>query len=128
MARLDREECDNVDEGREQTAIVVNTAGGREEQGSTEGQVYQIRIKGYLDSRWSSWLGDLTMIHASDGTTVLTGLVADQPALHGLLIKVRDLGLTLLSVKVLEPDRWGSDGPQGSSGDESTSGRREELR
>ena len=108
----------------------ATTKGNSEHDGerSAERQVYQIRIKGYLDSRWSSWLGNLTMIHKGDGTTVLTGPVADQPALHGLLIKVRDLGLMLLSVKVLEPDRWSSNGPQVSSGDESASGRREEPR
>jgi hypothetical protein len=65
----------------------------------TEGKVYQIRVRGHLDCRWSGWFEGLTIVHEQDGTTVLTGKVADQPALHGLLIKIRDLGLPLLSVE-----------------------------
>ena len=68
------------------------------------GDSYEIRLQGYLDCRWSEWLGDgLTLTHREDGTTVLAGLVADQAALHGLLTKVRDLGLTLLSVHLTLP-------------------------
>ena len=59
---------------------------------------YEIRVKGRLEPRWSEWFDGLHLVqHAADETT-LTGLVADQPALHGLLAKVRDLGLPLLSV------------------------------
>jgi hypothetical protein len=62
------------------------------------GDWYEIRIQGRLDDRWSAWLDDLDLARADDGTTVLRGRVADQAALHGLLHKLRDLGLPLLSV------------------------------
>jgi hypothetical protein len=64
--------------------------------------VYRIRLKEKLDQRWSAWLGGLTVIHEASGETVLTGEVVDQAALHGLLSKVRDLQLTLISVSPLE--------------------------
>ena len=64
--------------------------------------VYQIRLKEKLDQRWSAWLGGLSVIHEANGETVLTGEVVDQAALHGLLSKVRDLQLTLISVSPLE--------------------------
>jgi hypothetical protein len=60
--------------------------------------VYQIRIREKLDDCWASRFHGLSMAHEEDGTTVLTGSIPDQAALHGLLIKMRDLGLTLLSV------------------------------
>ena len=60
--------------------------------------VYQIRVKGHLGSQWSDWFGDLTVSLEDDGETLLTGPVADQAALHGLLRKVRDLGMPLVSV------------------------------
>jgi len=60
--------------------------------------LYEIRIQGHLEARWSSWFDDLTLAHQPDGTTVLHGIVADQSALHGLLQRVRDLGLSLDSV------------------------------
>ena len=59
---------------------------------------YRIRIDGHLESRWSGWFGDMQLCREPDGTTVLTGPVADQSALHGLLQLIRDLGLPLLSV------------------------------
>jgi len=62
---------------------------------------YQIKVAGHLDPAWSAWLEDLTLTHAPDGTTILTGKLADQAALHGLLIKIRDLGVPLLSVQPL---------------------------
>jgi hypothetical protein len=62
---------------------------------------YQLRVDGHLDEHWSSWFGDLTLTHEDDGTTCLTGTVADQADLHGLLTKIRDLGVTLISVKVV---------------------------
>jgi hypothetical protein len=64
--------------------------------------VYQIRLKGYLDSQWTDWFEGLTISLEEDGTTLLTGLVVDQAALHGLLKKVRDLGMPLVSVCPLE--------------------------
>ena len=60
--------------------------------------MYEIRIKGQLDSRWGDWFEGLTITLAEEGETLLTGPVADQAALHGLLKKVRDLGMPLLSV------------------------------
>lgn len=65
--------------------------------------VYQIRVEGYLDGRWSHWFDDLRLTHHNDGTTILSGPVADQAALHGLLAKVRDLNLTLISVIRVDP-------------------------
>ena len=59
---------------------------------------YAIRVAGHLDQRWATWFDGLTLTHHDDGTTVLDGPVVDQAALHGLLQKIRDLGLPLLSV------------------------------
>ena len=64
--------------------------------------VYQIRLKEHLDQHWSAWLGGLIVVHEASGQTVLTGEVVDQAALHGLLTKVRDLQLTLISISPLE--------------------------
>jgi hypothetical protein len=64
---------------------------------------YEIRVKGILDQRWTAWFENLHV--SSDGQeTVICGPVADQAALHGLLTKVRDLGLFLISVRHLDPD------------------------
>ena len=61
--------------------------------------IYQIQLKGHLDSHWSDWFAGLTITTCeASGVTLLTGRVADQAALHGLLRKIRDLGLPLLSV------------------------------
>ena len=66
---------------------------------------YQLRVGGHLDDHWSPWFGDLTLTHEDDGTTILTGAVSDQAELHGLLTKIRDLGVTLISVAVVDsPD------------------------
>lgn len=67
--------------------------------------LYKIRIKGHLDSRWTDWFGGLTITLADNGDTLLTGLVVDQAALHGLLRKVRDLGMPLLSVERVQPNQ-----------------------
>lgn len=68
---------------------------------------YEIRLKGHLDARWVAWFDGLTIANQSDGTTVIHGPVADQAALHGLLQKVRDVGLPLVSVICVEPDQPG---------------------
>ena len=60
--------------------------------------VYQIRVEGHLDPSWSEWLAGMTMNLLENGETLLSGPVADQAALHGLLAKIRDLNLVLLSV------------------------------
>ncbi len=66
---------------------------------------YEIRLKGHLDARWADWFDGLSLRHESDGTTIIHGPVVDQAALHGLLHKVRDLGLPLLSVTRTDPHR-----------------------
>ncbi|HKQ06929.1 MAG TPA: hypothetical protein VJ464_17500 [Blastocatellia bacterium] len=60
--------------------------------------IYQIRVKGHLGSQWKDWFGGLSVTLEDNGETLLTGPVADQAALHGLLRKVRDLGIPLVSV------------------------------
>jgi hypothetical protein len=65
--------------------------------------IYQIRIKGHLGHQWTDWFDGLTITLEEDGDTFLTGPVIDQAALHGLLKKVRDLGLPLVSVSSVEP-------------------------
>ena len=67
--------------------------------------IYQIRIKGHLSQQWASWFEALTITLEEDGNTLLTGPVVDQAALHGLLKKVRDLGIPLLSVNRVNPIR-----------------------
>jgi hypothetical protein len=62
---------------------------------------YAIRIKGHLDQRWTDWFDGLSFTHAGDGTTLLVGTLADQAALHGVLNKIRDLGLPIISVQTL---------------------------
>jgi len=64
--------------------------------------VYQIRIKGHLGSQWTDWFEGLTITLEEDGDTLLTGPVTDQAALYGLLKKVRDLGLPLVSVNQVQ--------------------------
>jgi hypothetical protein len=65
--------------------------------------VYQLRIAGMLDQHWSPWFGALTVTHEDDDCTSLTGAVVDQAELHGLLAKIRDLGVTLISDTVVNP-------------------------
>jgi hypothetical protein len=65
---------------------------------------YEIRLKGHLEARWEQWFDGLTIILEESGNTLLSGPLVDQAALHGILKKVRDLGLTLLSVNSVEPD------------------------
>jgi hypothetical protein len=70
---------------------------------SSQPLVYQIRIQGPLGQQWMDWFEGLTITLAEDGETLLTGPLVDQAALHGLLKKLRDLGLPLLSVNPVEP-------------------------
>ena len=65
--------------------------------------LYEIRIKGHLDARWADRFEGMSFTHESDGTTILYGPVVDQAELHGLLRKVRDLGLPLVSVIQVDP-------------------------
>jgi hypothetical protein len=66
---------------------------------------YEIRLRGHLDSRWAAWFDGLSLTNESDGIAIIRGLVVDQAALHGLLQKVRDMGLALVSVTQVEPDQ-----------------------
>jgi hypothetical protein len=65
---------------------------------------YRIKLKGHLDQKWSDWFDQMAISTEGD-ETILNGLVADQAALHGLLIRIRDLNLTLLSVEQTDPDQ-----------------------
>ena len=67
--------------------------------------VYQIKLKGQLGNQWTDWFGGLTLTLEENGDTLLTGPVIDQAALHGLLKKVRDLGMPLVSVSLVDPDQ-----------------------
>jgi hypothetical protein len=73
-------------------------------------RIYEIRIDGHLDSQWSDWFDGLTITLEDNGQTLLTGPVVDQAALHGMLKKVRDLGMTLLSVICVKPGQ--ADAPE----------------
>lgn len=68
---------------------------------------YEIHLKGHLDARWADQFEDMSFTHASDGTTILSGPIADQAALYGVLRKARDLGLPLLSVRYIGPEQAG---------------------
>ena len=68
-------------------------------------EVYEIVVKGHLDSDWSDWFDGLTITLVDNGETILTGPIVDQTALHGVLIKIRDLGLPLLSLIRVESER-----------------------
>jgi hypothetical protein len=72
--------------------------------------IYQVRIKGHLSREWSGWFEGLAITLEANGDTVIAGPVVDQAALHGLLKKVRDLGMPLLSVRCIEPRQARSSG------------------
>jgi hypothetical protein len=65
---------------------------------------YEIRLTGHLDAHWTAWFDGLTVSHENDGTSVISGQIVDQAALHGLLQRVRDLGLPLVSVRKVDND------------------------
>ena len=75
---------------------------------TSQPHVYRIRLKGHLGSEWADWFDGLTLTLEEDGNTLLTGPVIDQTALHGLLKKVRDLGMPLLSVCPLKLGQTGT--------------------
>ena len=79
-------------------------------QRSDRPQVYEIRLKGYLDARRAAMFDGLVVVQEPDGETVLTGTVIDQAALHGVLERIRDLAVPLLSVRRLPEDDAGSEG------------------
>jgi len=63
---------------------------------------YEFRVEGHLDDHWSAWLGELTIARHHDGTTTLTGPVADQAQLHGVLARLRDIGVILISLNAIQ--------------------------
>lgn len=75
--------------------------------GAPEPLRYEVRVHGHLDDRWSSWFDGMAIHWESDSTTTLRGSVADQAALHGLLAKVRDLGIPLISLRTADARRDG---------------------
>jgi hypothetical protein len=66
-------------------------------------EVYRIVLKGHLDEAWSEWFAGMTIARAENGKTILTGPLVDQSALHGVLMKIRDLGLPLLALTRIDP-------------------------
>ena len=78
--------------------------GGASDAGPDGIQQYQIRVKGHLGSRWSAWFDGLTLTSDDDGTTVIHGPVVDQAALHGLLQKLCDVGIPLVSLRQVPHD------------------------
>ena len=75
---------------------------GTEDSGSLR---YDIRVMGHLDPRWAAWFDGLVLTKESDGTTIIHGPVVDQAALHGVLQKLRDIGMPLVSVTQVDPSR-----------------------
>jgi hypothetical protein len=92
-----------VNEDHRQTPIAADAISEEEDKHSSESWVCRIRVQGHLDGSWSEWFEGLVLTHEEAGTTVLTGTVIDQPALHGLLVRMRDLGLPLVSVSCAKP-------------------------
>jgi hypothetical protein len=73
--------------------------------GRNKASLYRITVAGVLDSKWADWFGGLELERVGENQTAFTGRVPDQAALHGILAKIRDLGLILLSVRVVEEER-----------------------
>ena len=65
---------------------------------------YEIRVEGHLESRWAAWFDGLSLTRGDDGTTVIRGPVVDQAALHGVIQKLRDLGIPLIALTQLRPE------------------------
>lgn len=83
---------------------------GASVSGSQSPARYEIRVEGVLDQRWTAWFEGL-QVTTEGSQTVISGPLPDQPALHGVLIKVRDLGMCLISVRRLDPDQGGQASP-----------------
>ncbi len=90
----------------EHTGSTADAAGGSPVSGSNEAWPagYRLRLRGHLDDHWSSRFAGFALVRNPDGTTTLSGPVADQAELHGMLARIRDLGVTLLTVEALGPD------------------------
>jgi hypothetical protein len=85
--------------------MAVNRNPERVDVGAT---IYQIRIKGHLGTEWIEWFGGMSIVLEANGDSLVTGAIVDQSQLHGLLKKVRDLGLPLISVLQVGSDEGGS--------------------
>lgn len=72
-----------------------------DDRSDEERAVYQIRVRGIIGQQWSAWFDDLEIVPLADGETLLTGPVVDQAALHGILVKIRDLNLPLISISLV---------------------------
>ena len=83
---------------------------------------YRVRINGRLPDHWSAWFDDFTVAREQDGTTTLTGGVIDQAALHGLLTKIRDLGIPLISLETIGETKQGRTGPEDRTPPEDSTG------
>ena len=81
----------------------------------SELQRYEVRVQGHLASRWADWIEGLAFTHEGDGTTTLRGPPVDQATLHGLLTRIRDLGLPLVSMRRVCPDRSDGEASQAST-------------
>ncbi len=68
------------------------------------GLIYEIRLEGYLDKRWADWLSGMNLAYTPDGVTILTGRLPDQAALHGVIGKILDIGIPLISIQRMDPD------------------------
>jgi hypothetical protein len=82
----------------------IASTSGELSTGHTDIPRYEFRVKGHLGSRWTAWFDGLSLTALDDGTTVISGPVVDQAALHGLLHKLRDVGIPLVSLTLLPPD------------------------
>ena len=89
------------------------TQGAKNEGGS----IYQIKIKGYLDLHWTDWLGGLEITHDAQGNSLLTGLLPDQSALHGVLVQIRDLGMPIISLSSQPDSMQGMEKEDGRNND-----------
>ena len=87
----------HADDSRKAATRGASTLGGTPPQ-------YVIRVKGHLQDRWTTWFDGMSLAMESDGTTTIHGPVVDQAALHGLLQKLRDVGIPLISLTQVEPD------------------------
>ena len=82
----------------------TDTRGSASASGHVGSQQYEIRVKGHLGPQWAAWFDGLSLVNGDDGITVIRGPVVDQSALHGLLQKLRDVGIPLVSLTQLPPD------------------------
>ena len=82
---------------------------------NTKDQFYQIRVEGHLGSSWTTWFEGMDIHHEEGGETTLTGPIRDQAALHGVLMRIRDLGLPLVAVRRLNEGKEGARGRSGIS-------------